>query len=119
LVVEGSLVLAAGAQSTIEIGGTQLGSGFDAFDIGGTLQLGGTLAIEFLNGFVPRPGDSFLLWQAGTIEGDFDAVELPSIPDVEFALVVGTNEVRLVVTGTQVPAAAIIVPSVLVPLLLD
>ncbi|MCB1774975.1 MAG: hypothetical protein KDI88_15270 [Gammaproteobacteria bacterium] len=119
LVVGGNLALAANADSTIEIGGTVRGSGFDAYDVGGTLQLDGVLNVELLGGFVPQPGDSFLLWQANTIEGSFDAVVLPSVPGVELSLLIESGEVRLQATERQLPAAAIILPGVLVPLLLD
>ena len=118
-VVEGDLVLAIDTQSTIEIQGTARGNGFDAYDIGGTLQLGGTLTIELLGGFVPQPGDSFRLWQADAVAGGFAAVELPGVPGVEFSLAVGSDEVSLLVAERQVPAAALIVPTVLMPLLLE
>ena len=63
------------ATTIMELGGTE-GGAFDAWDVDGTLALGGTLVLETILGFVPKAGDGFTLFSAsGGITGDFDMVQ--------------------------------------------
>jgi hypothetical protein len=58
-----------------EIAGTSgPGSGHDQLEVSGTLNLGGTLTVHFLNGFVPGPNDQFVLASATTLNGTFSTV---------------------------------------------
>ncbi|MEI9898253.1 MAG: hypothetical protein WDN28_31450 [Chthoniobacter sp.] len=45
-------------------------------DVTGKLTLGGTLELDFLNGFLPQTGDTFHLLQFGTLVGLFDQVTI-------------------------------------------
>ena len=74
-VVQGSL-----ATLHVEIAGTTPGSGYDRLDVAGELALAGTLAVTFINGFTPSAGDTFDLWDAGSVSGQFDTVVLPTLP---------------------------------------
>ncbi len=47
----GSLTLASGANTAIELGGTVAGSGYDQVLVGGPLTLGGTLTVTLVSGF--------------------------------------------------------------------
>jgi hypothetical protein len=40
----------------------------------GNAELSGTLELDFVNGYVPAPGDSFLVVQAGSISTHFDTI---------------------------------------------
>jgi hypothetical protein len=63
---------------TMEIGGTAPGTGHDTIAVTGSLGLGGTLNVVFINGFVPQPSDFFQFFQASSIAGSFAQINLPS-----------------------------------------
>lgn len=52
-----------GGLSTLhaELGGLSRGSQYDAIDVNGVVSLAGNLEIDLINGFVPTPGNTFLL----------------------------------------------------------
>ena len=68
--------LGLSSHTIMEIAGLERGTGYDAFDIGGDLWLGGELEVSLEdpgNGlFTPQPGDSFDLFRADNISGSFD-----------------------------------------------
>jgi len=114
--VEGDMWLGAGSTSVMEIGGRLAGAGYDAFDIGGELNLGGKLAISLFDPgsgvFVPRVGDVFDLFIAETVAGSFDNLLFPILdPGLhwDFAVLtdaVGTRDiVRLSVSSVPLPAS--------------
>lgn len=74
----GSMTLGQLSHTTMELGGTLRGSEYDAFNIGGTLTLAGALNIELYDLgsglFSPSVGDTFDLFTAETINGEFNAV---------------------------------------------
>lgn len=67
-----------GGQLQIELGGLQRGSGFDALNVGGDVNLGDSLlTLDFIGGFATQvqAGDSFELVQAdGNLSGQFTNV---------------------------------------------
>ncbi len=63
---------------TMELGGTARGSQYDAVAASGALDLGGTLQLQFVNGFTPAAGQSFDLLDWGTLSGTFAALNLPA-----------------------------------------
>lgn len=75
---EGDLVLGSGTTTLIELGGTTVGSEYDAIQVGGTGYLAGTLDIVLYNGYKPTMGDSFQILR-GTMSGTFDSVNLPEL----------------------------------------
>ncbi len=75
----GNLTLESGSALSLEIGGTGRGTGHDAFDVSGTLILGGTLTVHLIEAYEPQPGDTFDLWNAGATSGAFTAVNLPAL----------------------------------------
>jgi T5SS/PEP-CTERM-associated repeat protein len=125
----GDMGLGLNSHTTFELGGILRGSEYDAFDIGGTLSLGGELEVALydLGGglFAPQFGDSFDLFHAETINGDFDVLTLGLLGnglgwDVSFlADEIGSIDVlRLsVVSAVPVPAAAWLFGSSLLGLL--
>ena len=56
----------SGALFSVELGGLPRGSGYDAVNVGGSVDLGGdtTLQLSFINGFVADAGQSFVLIDA-------------------------------------------------------
>jgi hypothetical protein len=71
---EGDLVLNPSADFFAELGGTVAGSGYDQLSVGGLIDLGGELQLQFINWFLPQGGQSFMLIEnrgAGAINGTF------------------------------------------------
>ncbi|TVQ53863.1 MAG: VPLPA-CTERM sorting domain-containing protein [Rhodobacteraceae bacterium] len=74
---EGDLFLGPDSVTIMQIGGTARGVSYDAIDVGGTLTLGGLLQVVLLDGFTPRDGERFSLFNAMAFGGAFDALDLP------------------------------------------
>jgi hypothetical protein len=67
------------ATGTLEVGIAGLfvpGIAYGQLDIASNASLAGTLVIDLLNGFVPRPGDGFEIIRSTSRTGDFDFVGL-------------------------------------------
>ena len=65
----------AGGTTVVEIGGASgpgvNPDGWDQIKVDGLAQLGGTLKIQLVNGFVPEPGQVFQVLTWGSRQGDF------------------------------------------------
>lgn len=71
LTIGGNYTQGAGGTLLIEIGGIGA-SQYDVLNITGMAALNGTLALDFVNGFIPEPGQTFqFLSAAGGITGGF------------------------------------------------
>ncbi len=46
---------------------------------GGSVSLGGTLAVDFVDGFVPGPSDSFEIIDLFAVDGEFDNIEIEPV----------------------------------------
>jgi len=83
IAVDGNMGLGDGSRTLFELGGLSRGDEYDAFDITGDLTLGGTLEVEFYDLgtglFSPQAGDSFDLFAAETILGEFDVLTLAAL----------------------------------------
>ena len=55
------------------------GTLYDAIDIAGTFTPGGTLHLRFIDGFNPFGGERFVLFNFGSIDGQFDAFDFPTL----------------------------------------
>ncbi len=62
----------------LSIGGA---SNYGALEVGGVATLAGTLDVELLSGFVPTPGDQFLLIDGLDVDEQFASVNLPPSPE--------------------------------------
>ncbi|MCK4705151.1 MAG: hypothetical protein KAT90_06720, partial [Gammaproteobacteria bacterium] len=96
--IAGDMVLGNLSSTLFEIGGLTRGTEYDAFDIGGTLTLAGELeVISFdLGGglFNPVIGDSFDLFAAEIINGQFDLFTLSILdPGMVWDLNILTDEI--------------------------
>ena len=76
---EGDLVLGGSATLTLELGGLLRGAQYDHLNVVGTLTEDGALDVVLYGGFAPRFGDMFDLFDAGSILGSFDDVNLPEL----------------------------------------
>jgi len=67
LTIRQNLSFASGSRLTLELGGSTRGSGYDALDVGGSVDLGdGTaLQLSFIGGFMATAEQQFELIQAG------------------------------------------------------
>ncbi|MEO0054388.1 MAG: hypothetical protein RLZZ50_335, partial [Verrucomicrobiota bacterium] len=76
LTTQGSVTLAAGSTTRIEI--NRGASTHDQLACSGVLALGGTLSVSIVAG-TPIAGDSFTLFLAGSISGSFATLDLPPL----------------------------------------
>ena len=60
----------------MEIGGTTPGTEHDQL-VANSLQFGGKLEIDLVDGFVPSPGDQFVLFESHSTFGNFTSLQLP------------------------------------------
>ena len=98
-------VLTTTTVTTMELGGTERGTGYDAWDVNGTLTLGGRLVLENIPGFVPKAGDGFTLFSASDgITGEFDEVLFSPLASGQWRTVRTANTYR--VEAVPLPAGA-------------
>jgi probable HAF family extracellular repeat protein len=74
-----NVAFASSATLSVEIGGTNQGTGYDHLNITGDLALDGVLEVALINGFIPSAGQSFNILDWGTLTGSFAAINLPSL----------------------------------------
>ena len=75
----GDLMLGDASVLTIELGGTVAGTEYDKFVVGGILSLSGTLDVELWGDYEPTIGDSFDIFDFGSLVGSFSSISLPSL----------------------------------------
>lgn len=110
LSVQGGVTFGPGSQLDLEIGGTAPGL-FDLLVVTGTATLGGQLTLHFVDGFLPRRGDTFRLVQAGSVLGAFAAVVATGLPaGYEYQVSVLGGEVRLTVTCVPITLSPATLP---------
>ena len=73
LVIDGDYSQSVDGTLAIEIGGLDDGQ-FDVLDVGGDATLGGTLDLQFVDGFEPKLGQSFEILTATEVFGMFDDI---------------------------------------------
>lgn len=109
LSVDGDVSFGTGNTLTMEIGGYQRGTEYDAFDVNGVLNLGGNLDITLWNGFSAKAGDVFTLITANALFGDFSQIFFPELAGLRFDLLRDANHISLSVASTSavpLPASA-------------
>lgn len=90
----GNATFASTSQLRIELGGVAAGTGYDHIDVTSLLTLRGTLDVSLTGGFTPTAGESFDLFDWGTLSGAFAAINLPSLPGLAW------DTSQLYTTGT-------------------
>jgi len=79
LTFEGSVGFGRFATLQIELGGRDSGQ-YDALDVGGNLELGGTLQVVLIDEFTPQAGDTFDILDWGELgPATFIDIELPEL----------------------------------------
>ena len=77
LKISGNYTQGSDGKLTIELGGTTQDSQYDRLQVTGTANLDGELHVEFIDGFVPRLGQQFVILTAGSVNGEFSKVTGP------------------------------------------
>ena len=75
----GDLMLGSQTVLDIELGGTTAGSEYDQLIVAGDLTVAGVLSVSVLGDFEVSAGDSFEIFDASSILGDFAAINLPEL----------------------------------------
>src|SRR5262249_32631365 len=77
----GNVTYAPGSTLIIELGGTSrtIPTQYDSIVARGNLNLGGTLVVSLINNFMPAAGNSFDLFDWGTLNGSFSVIQLPAL----------------------------------------
>lgn len=88
LTVEGGLTFAVGSRLEMDLAGTTRDTGYDVLHATGSVAMGGTLVLNFIEGFAPRAGQTFALVSAdGGIQGAVGAVAITGLtPGFEYTL---------------------------------
>jgi T5SS/PEP-CTERM-associated repeat protein len=79
LSITGDLTQDAVGELLIELAGTTRGSEYDALDLTGDFNAGGTLHVVLLDDFAPQLNDRFNLLDFASFTGDFATLDLPSL----------------------------------------
>ncbi len=92
----------------IELGGVTPDTGYDHINITGNANLNGTLNISLIDGFVPAPGDSFIiLTTTGTVSDSFVTILKPT--GVEIDVQINSDNVTVrVVSVTAIETSEIV-----------
>jgi autotransporter-associated beta strand protein len=103
LTFSNSLTLSAGSTTVMEISKSPLAN--DSVTVLGSLHPGGVLVVTNISGLALSAGDSFPLFNAGTVEGSFSSLVFPALGtnlvwDTNSFLISGT----LAVISTRPPA---------------
>jgi T5SS/PEP-CTERM-associated repeat protein len=104
-----STPLGTGANGRLQfdIGGTERGTGYDGIDVTGAANIaGGTVVLNFVNGFAPHAGDRFTLIDAASATSAPQAVEVRGLaPGFQYTLAVENGDLVLVANsdGTSAP----------------
>lgn len=95
----GAVRYAPSATLEIELAGSTPGAAFDQINSSGSVEMGGTLAVELLNGFVPAMGETFeIITASGGLNGTFASENFPAIAaNTKLATLYSTDSVTLVV----------------------
>ncbi|MGD2082362.1 MAG: hypothetical protein PVF91_05320 [Chromatiales bacterium] len=91
-------VLTAAAQLNLDIGGVVPGTDHDQIQFQQSVALAGTLSVQLEEGYLPEPGDEFVILTYGSRTGEFAVVNgLEITPDRQFVLHYEPAQARLVV----------------------
>lgn len=85
LTIAGNFTQTAAGHLQIELGGTTQGTTYDLLRVTGLANLGGTLDVTLVPGFVPLPGTTFDFMTYGASVGDFGIVRTPALVTFQVA----------------------------------
>lgn len=75
----GSLTMNGSTTLQMELGGTLAGTQYDQVVSSGAFSLAGNLIVSLTNGFTPVAGNSFNLFDWGSVGGTFSSLSLPTL----------------------------------------
>ena len=101
LTINGSFTQTSTGVLNVEVGGTTAGSQFDQLIINGSANLGGTLNVSLLNGFVPAPGNSFPVLLFNASSGAFATITGLTQSGVQFGTQSNATNFTLVVMSSR------------------
>lgn len=111
----GTVTLGENSNTWMELGGLVRGEHYDAFDVlTGSLTLGGTLHVDWSNGFTASVGDSFDLFRADDLSGSFTSILFPSLNGINWQVAVlndaigSTDVYRLTAAPVPLPAGILL-----------
>jgi hypothetical protein len=118
LSIVGTYNQGANATLAIELGGYASGE-YDLLSVSGAATLGGTVTVTLVNGFVPEPGDTFIVLKAASRSGVPNVVAVNFPPYLTVTPLPGTSSFGVVVSGVtsvgEPPAIAFDRPLVVYP----
>lgn len=92
----GDVVFGAASLLEMELSGIEPGGQHDQLLLEGAADLGGSLSISLVDGFLPEPGDAFVLMRYGQRSGEFDTVRFPdALAGMPWVLDYSTHELIL------------------------
>jgi hypothetical protein len=94
LTVVGNYTQTSAGDLTVQVGGTQAGSGFDQLNVTGQATLAGTLTVNLIHGFVPKTGATFPVLTFASESGSFATVN--GTGSADFTVRVEPTDVTLV-----------------------
>jgi hypothetical protein len=98
--VSGDYTLQAGGYLVVQLGGTTPGAGSAQLNVAGTANLAGTLAVTFVDIYLPNFGDSYPVLTFGSLNGSFSDVSLPGLaPSEQWNAVYDANDFTLTVAS--------------------
>jgi hypothetical protein len=84
----------------IELGSA---SSFDQLLVSENADLGGTLKVELIDGYIPTGSESFTILTSDDVGGTFGTEILPVMPNLEFDVIYNPNSVVVTVTSVGLP----------------
>ncbi len=95
-----------------ELGGTNVGSGYDRVVVNGSASLNGTLQISRINGFAPAISNTFTILSAASVSGSFsNYVGLDAGNSLEFVPNVSASNVTLAMIYSSGPKVIALSPT--------
>ena len=79
LTMDGNVMLFDDSHVLIELGGLTSTSQYDQISVTGSATLNGLLNIDLINGFLPLAGNSFDIFDWGSVSGKFATFDLPML----------------------------------------
>jgi T5SS/PEP-CTERM-associated repeat protein len=100
LTISGSLTISATGVLTIDVTSK---ADFDKLVVNGPAKLGGTLVLNFSNGYAPKQGDAFAFVQGANATGQFDRVEIAGLaPGFQYSVSTAGGATTLVANNDGV-----------------
>ncbi len=108
-----TLTMSPTARLDIPVAGSGAGQ-YGSLHVVGATRLDGVLALNFVQGFLPKKGETFTLLSATAgIKGAFDRVEVSGLgPGFTYALSVANGQIVVTALSGGVPAGGVFLPLV-------